>query len=131
MRFHRPAYSAAGAAVQRRHLAGVEIFLIVSGKFRCLGFKQDIATASAVNRKLDSKGNHHFANAVVFPLGSQCWVSIMKTKKTCLFAILYNPRKFQRYNYHPDNNNWSIEHPDAWRLQAFKPSCVCIIKLCF
>lgn len=69
------------AAVQRRHLAGVEIFLIVSGKFRCLGFKQDIATASAVNRKLDSKGNHHFANAVVFPLGSQCWVSIMKTKK--------------------------------------------------
>ncbi|MGG6493846.1 UNVERIFIED_CONTAM: site-specific integrase [Bacteroidetes bacterium 56_B9] len=53
----------------------MEVFFVVPGKFRCLGFKQNVAAAPAVSRKLDAKGDHHFANTVVFPLGSQCRVA--------------------------------------------------------
>lgn len=75
MHLHRPAYSAAGRRCSALPPGGRGSLFVVPGKFRCLGFKQNIAAAAAVNRKLDAKSNHHFANAIVFPLGSQCRVA--------------------------------------------------------
>ena len=79
MRLHRPAYSAAGRRCSASPPGGRGNLSPSVWQVPVSWLQIDIATASAVNRKLDTKGNHHFANAVVFPLGSQCWVAGRRT----------------------------------------------------